>query len=194
VRASTVLSFVVLSGLFFSQAAFAQHGEHEPDFPSLYSKQPAKRYSGSTPIDMGNGLLGNNGTIGQPNMQYEAWAQTPAVVAGLSEAPYDYRQKGEFVRTMKEQILWGETAISNWKSTSKITRPEAVEYSKQAVAKMTPALDKLKSATDRADGAGEKDWANAESEARKALIDFRAAYTQMHHNTQWLSRRAQVER
>lgn len=181
---STVLALALLS-----PAAFANS---EQDFPSLYSNKPAKRYSGDTPIDLGNGLPGNNGTYGNPNPDYEAWAKAPAVVAGLSEQPYSYRQKSEFVNVLKEQLLWGETAMANWKTTSSITRPEVVEYSKQAIAKIEPVLKSFKSATDTASGANEKEWTNAESGARKALIDFRTAYTQMHHNTQWHSRHAEA--
>ncbi len=184
---------LVSATLLVSQA-FASGGEHEPNYPNSYSKEPAKKYSGNTPIDSNNGLLLNHGTYGMENKDYEAWAAAPAVVAGLSEQPYSFRQKKDFVNTMKEQITWGKVAIGNWKNTSKITRPEAVEYGKKAVETMSPLLENLEKAVKSADGANEKEWTSAESNARKALIDFRTAYTQMHHNTQWKSRHAEATR
>lgn len=187
---ASVLSLSIATA--FASQALASGGEHEPDFPNSYSKQPATSYSGSTPIDQKNGLILNHGTYGMENKDYESWAAAPAVVAGLSEQPYSYRQKGEFVRTLKEQVSWGETAIGNWKQTSEITRPEAVEYSKKAVEMMSPILENLKKAVSKANGANEKEWSGAESDARKALIDFRTAYTQTHHNTQWKSRHAEA--
>jgi hypothetical protein len=145
--------------------------------------QPATRYSGNTPIEMNNGLLFNNGGYGQPNPEYEAWAKSEMIVAGLSERPYSFAQKKTFITTLEENIVWGESAIRNWKATTN-EFPDAVVYSKAAIEKMQPALDKFKSAVDKASGAKEGDWQNAESEARRAFIDYRIAYMQMHKNIQ----------
>lgn len=181
----------LIATAMISQAQ-ASGGEHEANYPDMYSKQPATKYEGATPIDMKNGLLMNHGTYGQQNPDYQAWAAAPTVVAGMSEQSYSFRQKGEFVRTLKEQVSWGEAAIGNWKQTSEITRKEAIDYSKKAVETLSPLLENLKKATSKASGANEKEWTSAESDARKSLIDFRTAYTQMHHNTQWKSRHAEA--
>lgn len=173
------LSFV-LSAFAISNTAVSKEREPKPD-PIVV--QPATRYSGSTPIDLSHGLLFNNGTYGVRNDDYEAWARTATVVAGLSERPYSFAQKASFVNVMNEQIAWGEAAIDNWNSTSN-EFPDALAYSKAAVEKMSPALDKLKSSTHLANGAKDSDWSSSESGARRALIDFRAAYTQMHKNVQ----------
>lgn len=174
-----LLVLTVMMGL--NALAEMKKGE-EPTYQDKPLK-PATRYSGSTPIDLSNGLLFNNGTYGIRNSEYEAWAKAPAVVAGLSTRPYSYVQRKSFITTLREQIAWGEASIANWKSTSN-EYPDAVAYAKGAEEKMQPLLDHLKSETDKADGANESEWQGAESASRRALIDFRIAYMQMHKNVQ----------
>jgi hypothetical protein len=177
-----VLKFVllILGLVFVAPSAFSTEREPEDRPPVL---QPATKYSGNTPIELKNGLLFNNGTYGKPNPDYEAWAKSAMIVAGISERPYTYAQKKGFITTLNENVIWGESSIRNWKATTS-EFPDALAYSKAAVEKMQPELDKFKSAVDKASGAGESDWANTESGARRALIDFRIAYMQLHKNVQ----------
>ncbi len=165
---------------FVAVSAFSVEREPPADNKVL---QPATKYSGSTPIDLSHGLLFNNGTYGMPNADYEAWAKAATIVVGLSERPYSYSQKPQFVSVLKEQVIWGESAVRNWEATTN-QFPDALAYSKVAVEKMKPELDKLKSASDKASSAGDGGWTQAESEARRALIDFRITYMQMHKNVQ----------
>ncbi len=178
-RASTLFASGILA-LTLSSAANALEREPKPENKVL---QPATRYSGSTPIDLSNGLLFNNGTYGVRNEDYEAWAKAATLVAGLSERNYSYTQKPQFVTVMKEQVRWGDAAITNWKNTTN-EYPDAVPYAKAAVEKMLPTLNKMRSATEAADSANENAWASAESDARRALIEFRVSYMQMHKNVQ----------
>lgn len=177
---SAVLFAAFTSALIVASTSFATEREPEDHPPVL---QPATQYNGNTPIELKNGLLFNNGTYGQPNPDYEAWAKSEMIVAGLSERPYSYAQKPAFIGTMKENIVWGESAIRNWKATTN-EFPDALAYAKAAVEKMQPELDKFRAAVDKASGANQGSWANAEADARRALIDFRVAYTQMHKNVQ----------
>lgn len=174
---SLIVSLVTLLG---ASSSFAIERDPPADNKVL---KPATRYSGSTPIDLSNGLLFNNGTYGAPNPDYEAWSKAATVVAGLSERPYSYSQKTQFVTIMQEQLIWGQSAIRNWESTTN-EFPDAVAYSKAAIEKIKPELDKLKTASDKASSAGDGAWTQAESEARRALIDFRITYMQMHKNVQ----------
>jgi hypothetical protein len=173
-------AFVFALGLIVASTSFAIEREPEDHPPVL---QPATQYSGNTPIDLSNGILFNNGTFGRENPEYEAWAKSEMIVAGLSERPYSYAQKPGFITTMKDNIVWGESAIRNWKATTN-EFPDALAYAKAAVEKMQPELDKFKAAVDKASGANQGSWASAEADARRALIDFRLAYTQMHKNVQ----------
>lgn len=156
-------------------------GEHVPQ-DHKRPLGPASRYSGDTPIDMSNGLTGANGTYGLPNKEYEEWATAPVDFPGLSQKEYPYSNKSKLVQSIDEQVMWGSHAIANYKQTSADTKPEAVEYSKQAIETLTPALERLKEARSKVKGAGEKDWQSAQAEAKRAVLDLRAAYTQMHKN------------
>ena len=172
-----ILILLALIGL--STASFAKENEDVKE----ENKQlpPAHRYSGSTAIELNNGLIMNNGTFGAPNPEYEKQALVKKIVPGINDAPYAYEDKDRLLRNLDEQVMWGETAIDNWKNnTSK--KPEVTAYAKSAVETMSPYLDKLKSATSDAHGAGQGDWASKEEGARKALSDFRSAYRGLHHN------------
>lgn len=156
-------------------------GEHVPQ-DHKRPLGPSSRYSGGTPIDLSNGLTGSNGTYGLPNKEYEEWATAPLDFPGLSQKDYPYNNKKEFIQSIDEQIMWGTHAIANYKQTSAETKPEAVEYSKQAIEALTPALERLKEARSKVKGAGESEWQSAQSNAKKAVLDLRGAYTQMHKN------------
>lgn len=165
--------------LAFSINAFAQHHDEPTAAPQKLA--PAGRYSGSSPIDLKNGLTGNNGTYGLRDQNYEDWAKRNTVFPGINDSPYPYTEKATLAQGLDEQIMWGETAIANWKNnTSK--KEEVSAYAKQAAETMSPLLDKLKDATKTLKGAGSNDWSNAEQGARKALSDFRSAYRGLHHN------------
>lgn len=177
-RFSTLTALVVSLVTVASSFAFAS-GELKLEEKKL---EPASRYSGSSPIDLSNGLPGNNGTFGLPNEAYEKWATEKKIVPGINDAAYRYEQKSSLVQNLDEQIMWGETAIANWKSNPS-NKPEVSAYAKQAVETMSPALDKLKDATKTVKSAGSGDWASAEEGARKALAEFRATYRGLHKNT-----------
>lgn len=171
---SVILSAVVSPQL--SSAANVSFGEKKP-------LQPASQYSGSAPIDLSNGLLFNNGTFGARNPNIEKWAEAPILFPGMNDLPYPFKWKGNFVKGLEESAQFVEAALSNWKASSAIKKPEAKEYSDKAIAAMEPQLAKLKEAIRTAASASEKNWDTAQSQARNALIEVRATYTSLHHNT-----------
>ena len=156
-------------------------GEHVPT-EHKRPLGPASRYSGSTPVDLSNGLTGSNGTYGLPNKEYEEWGTSPNIFPGMSQKDYPYSNKGKFMQSLDEQVMWATQAIANYKQTSAETKPEAVEYSKHAIETLTPALEQLKEARSKAKSAGEGEWQTAQADAKKAVINLRSAYTQMHKN------------
>lgn len=170
---------ILLALIALSTASFAKENEEVKD--EQKPLPPAHRYSGGTAIELNNGLIGNNGTFGTPNAEYEKQAQVKKIVPGINDAPYAFDDKDRLMRNLDEQVMWGETAIDNWKNNSS-KKPEVSAYAKSAVETMSPYLDKLKSATADARGAGQGDWASKEEGARKALSDFRSAYRGLHHN------------
>lgn len=173
--------FVILAGfLFGSHLAFAAGGMH---FDEKKPLEPATTYSGSAPIDLKNGILFNNGTFGLRNPNYEKWADAPVLFPGIDDLPYPYKWKSHFVRGLLENTQFVEAAISDWKATSAIKKPEVKEYSDKAIAAMEPQLVKLKEAIRMASSASASDWEKAQLNARNALIEVRATYTSLHRNT-----------
>ena len=144
---------------------------------------PSSRYSGASAIDLSNGLPGNNGTFGLPNPDFEVWAKTGHVVPGLSEKTYPFEKREQLVKGLNEQVLWGDEMIANYRRvTPEISKPEGKAHAEEAIKTMDPLLAHLRQATSKVTSAGQADWETAQSDARKALLDFRAAYTGMHHN------------
>lgn len=143
---------------------------------------PATRYSGSTPIDLSHGLPFNNGTYGERNTEYEEWAKAPIAAPAMSEKPYPYLSKKDFINAINENIRFFEAAIFNWEQTSETTLQEAKDYSKEALTTLQPAVEKLKDATKIASSAGSSDWSQAESQARQALLETRGVYQGLHKN------------
>lgn len=173
------VSFAALLTVALSSAAFASEGAPAHEQKPL---QPSKRYSGSSPVDLSNGLPFNNGTFGLRNSEYESWAKSKNIAVGVSEKMYPYAEKADFVRNVEERLFFYDQAIRNWNQTSEITKPEAIEYSKAAIQDITPRLDKAKQALKAANGAGSGDWEKAQFEAKRALLDLQGAYYQMHRN------------
>ncbi|MES2855450.1 MAG: hypothetical protein V4692_06295 [Bdellovibrionota bacterium] len=169
----------VLSGLAFASGG---HG------PTMHEQElhPSPIYNGNSPIDLSHGLFFNNGTFGLPNAEIEEWAKLPVVFPGISEKGYSYDSKAQresLIREAKFQLDWGHAAIANYESTSADSRPEAIEHSKAAIAKLDPPLERLEAAIGKLKSAGKSDWDGAQAEVRRAIIDLRMAYTQMHKNS-----------
>ncbi len=143
---------------------------------------PAPLYNGNTPIDRSHGLLFNNGTFGLNNPTIEEWAKAKVLFPGISETSYPYENRKHFIREAQNQVEWGHAAIRNYQHVSADSLPEAADHSKKAISTLEPALQRLEKAVDAVEDAGKNDWDLAQSELRKALIDFRMAYTQMHKN------------
>jgi hypothetical protein len=70
----------------------------------------------------------------------------------------------------------------NWSHVTEISKPEGQEHAKNAIASLTPVLDRLKDATKKADSSDSGHWEVAQADLRRALIDWRSAYTQLHKN------------
>ena len=160
--------------------AFAS-GDMPPTTPAE-KLQPATTYSGNTPVDLRVGLPFNNGVYGLRNLEIEKWANTGYIVANVSDMAYPYESKDGFLRELNESARFVRDAIANWSVTTELTKPEAAEYSKQAIATMQPLLDNYESAYDKAKGAGKNDWDGAQENVKRALIEMRSAYSQMHRN------------
>lgn len=158
------------------------HGEHEPSFADAPVVHPSTHYSGSSAIDLSHGLSFNNGTFGLRNPDYEKWAQGPYLAVGISDKTYPYSNKDSFVTGMADRIAFFETAMANWDQTTPDTKPEAIEYAKNAKQTIGPRLDKVKDAYKSAKSAGSGSWDNAQAEARRALADLLGAYYQLHKN------------
>lgn len=159
----------------------ANSGE-EMNFPQSLSTHPANRYSGSAPIDLGNGLNFNNGTYGLPNSDYTHWAAKKPIVPYVSENSYPFEAKCEFVSGLEKNIEFVQAAIDGWSNTTAITKPEVIEYSKNAIAKIEPALNLAIETTKKASSAGPSEWSQAQESARRAVVDLRNTYTSLHNN------------
>jgi hypothetical protein len=167
----------------------AHHRDHTvPPEAAMVVKplQPATRYSGRTPVDLTNGLPMNNGTYGLPNKSYEAWAEAPTVTPNVSDKTYPYARKDAFVAGLNESASFVKSALHNWDYSinhpTEVTKPEVIEYAKASINTMKPLLEKFEKALSDANGAGKSDWDNAQTNARKALVELRGQYSQLHHN------------
>ncbi len=158
--------------------AETQTGEHfvQPPEPTLY---PASRYSGSTPVDLKNGLSFNNGTFGKRNINYEKWSSEPDLVPNVSSLNYSYNEKEELVRNLEESASFVSDAIVNWKATP---REGVKEYANQAIATMQPLLDKFQASIHNLSSSSTSDWEKNQSDAKKDLISMRSTYAGLHKN------------
>ena len=175
-----LFSFAIFATLISTQALAAGGGHGHGEKPKL---KPAERYSGRAPIDLSHGLLFNNGTYGASNPAYEKWADSPLVVPGVSDLPYPYSWKSDFIGGLEESVIFVESAIANWKSVTPITKPEAKEYGEKSAAAMEPLLGRMRDAIRTASSASKSDWDKAQAAARGALIEMRATYASLHRNT-----------
>jgi hypothetical protein len=179
---TSIVSLSSVSALASDKKA-AKVREVEPNLkfaaPNL---KPATRYSGRTPIDLTNGMLGNNGTIGLDNPAYEIWSEK-TVAVGMSERSYPFSEKARFTENLNERLNFFDQAIWNWSRVSDITKPEVVEYAKAATAKLTPMLETAKKDAGDASASNESTWTANQDRARKSFLDLQAAYYAEHKNT-----------
>lgn len=139
-------------------------------------------YSGSSPIDMTNGLGFNNGTFGQPNSEYEKWAQSSTWAVSLAERPYSFDQKDRFIKTLDERIVHFEHAVWNWARVTEITKPEVKEYAEKATADIKPRMERARQAWRTAKSSGKSDWERNQDEAKRAFQELQSFYASLHKN------------
>lgn len=163
-------SFVFISCFMLSVGAVAA-GVNQANDPN--DTKPATRYSGSTPIDLGRGLPFNNGTYGNPNVEYEAQAASGHTAPGLRTSAYTYKEQNQFVSNIKSLFPIYEDAIKNLKS-NKDERAEVKSYRDQQIADLESRLEAAKDATKKAGSANEGDWTGAQENARKAFADLQS--------------------
>jgi hypothetical protein len=141
---------------------------------------PASRYDGGTPIDLNHGRVGNNGTIGKANPVWEALGSSELTAPGLIAAPYPYSAKKSFVNAIQDRLRFFEEAVENLEEKSNINnKPEVAQFSERALPEIKNRLDQAKKALKTANGAGEKDWRNAEDGARAAFVNLKTTYEGM---------------
>lgn len=165
-------SLLSLLSPHFARAAAgaADHATHEAPLA------PAKRYSGNTPIDMTHGGLGNNGTYGAVDANFEARAKAELTAAGLEASPYPYERKADFVKAMAERLRFFDEALVNLKDRSATTKPEAIQYSDQALQQLQNLLTQTRDAWNKAKSAGAADWSSAQDSARTAFVALYGTY------------------
>jgi hypothetical protein len=147
---------------------------------SVSFAQSDATYSGRTPIDLKNGTFYSQGTYGARNEQYEEWSKHPQLPS-LEDESYPFSRKDALLSSLEEQASFGEEAMLNWSRTSN-RWPEVSEYAKNAIDQLRPTLDRFEAAVAKLKSAGASDWPNAEDAARRALVDWRLGYTQLHKN------------
>jgi hypothetical protein len=180
-RKHTLRSICVFS-LISVFSAFANDTD-QPQKPTNKNLEPATRYSGRAPIDLTNGVAFNNGTYGRRNANYEKWAAAPTVAPGVSDLTYPYTERNDFINGCEENARFVENAMFNWRGPVTVnTNPAAKEYRDQAAKTMQPLLDRFMETLRAAKSAGKNDWEKAQSDARHALTELRANYTNMHKN------------
>lgn len=183
------LAFVVAIALMAaistppSRSLAAHNADTAVEEEAKVELKPATRYSGRTPVDLSNGIPFNNGTYGKPNPEIEKWGASALTTPSLSELNYPFEEKARFVSGCRESLEFLEAAIANWQAApSAITKPEAKEYREQAAKTMAPVTDRLKAAIKKADGSSRSDWEKAQAEARNAVAEARATYSDLHKN------------
>jgi hypothetical protein len=184
VQALAMSAFLMLPAFALASNSHDGHSkskEKEVVVPADKVLEPATRYSGATAIDLSNGIPFNNGTYGLPNAAYEEISKSLTAV-GISEKPYVYERRDGFLSAYADRLAFFETALVNWSHKSEYTKPEAVDYGKEATGVITPRLEKAKQAYATANHASESNWADAQNEARHALVDLQAAYYGLHRN------------
>ena len=182
-RLLSLLAISILAAPLLSHLAMAEGTNEAPGAESEKAAlKPATKYSGRTPIDLKNGILFNNGTYGVRNKNYEAWAQKPVLVPGMSELPYPYSEREDFIAACEDNELFVSSAIHNWKLTSANTKPEAKEYGEKSVQTMQPLLDRFSSAVKACKSSSQNDWDKNQADARRALIEMRGTYASLHRN------------
>jgi hypothetical protein len=144
--------------------------------------EPSKTYNGASPIDLNNGLIGDNGTFGLPNADYESWSTEPASAVNLSSKPYPFEAKPRFVLALEDRLAFYDAAMWGWANTPKDQKPEVIEYAKQASESFKPLLEKARKALNEAKSAGAGQWAKAESDARSAFLQLQNTYYTLHKN------------
>ena len=142
--------------------------------------QPSAHYSGSSPIDLKNGLFFNNGTFGLPNEDYETWSKSLEAV-GISERNYPYDQRQRFIDAYSDRVTFFRVAIENLGQTTS-EYPDALIYAKEATTTITPKFDKLKDMLSQLKSASGSNWEAVQGEARRALADAQTTYYGLHHN------------
>lgn len=176
---------LLISSVVFIASVSLASGGHGP-VTHEQELSPSATYNGNTPTDLSHGLLFNNGTFGLANPSIEEWAKIPVVFPGISEKSYEYDSKAQrkgLIREANYQVSWGRAAIMNYGAVSADTRPEAVAHAKHAIEVIEAAVNRLEDATDKLEGAGRGDWDTAQADVRRAIVNFRLAYTQMHKNS-----------
>lgn len=185
-RKATRISWVGTLGLLLAVGS-SMFGLAAPAASGLKQEpirlEPAKRYSGSVPIDLSNGLPMNNGTFGLPNSEYQVWGDAPMIAPGVSEKTYPYAAKRDFINSLDENLRFMKTALANWEEKGKKTLPEAVEYSNSALEKIKPLVEKAEDAFNQARDADQSAWQQAQARARDALLVFWGTYRDLHRNT-----------
>jgi hypothetical protein len=180
------LMVTIASENSFSHDEHGEEGAHagghftpKKDAPTT---NPSKAYSGSSAIDMSNGLGFNNGTFGQSNTEYEKWAQSSTWAVSLAERPYSFDQKDRFVKTLNERITHFEHAIWNWARVTEKTSPEVKAYAEKATADITPRLERARQAWKSAKSSGKDDWGKNQDEAKRAFLELQSFYSSLHKN------------
>lgn len=176
----------VVSEKSFSHDEHADEGSHAGGHftpkKSLPTTNSSDTYSGASPIDMTNGLGFNHGTFGQPNAEYEKWAQSSTWAVSLAERPYSFEQKERFVKSLNERITHFEHAIWNWARVTDKTKPEVKAYAEKATADITPRLERARQAWKSAKSSGKGDWEKNQDEAKRAFLELQSFYSSLHKN------------
>jgi hypothetical protein len=154
-------------------------GGHE-NASEAHDLAPAPRYDGNTPIDLNHGRLGNNGTVGKANPAWTILADSELTAPGLIASPYPYNKKKLFISAIQDRLRFFEEAVQNLEEKSNLNnKPEVAQFSDRALPEIKNRLDQAKKALKTADGAGEKDWRNAEDGARAAFVNLKTTYEGM---------------
>ncbi len=191
IASSIVTSLSLAATLMFSLNSFShdEHGDaeahsggHFSPKPAAALTNPAKAYSGGTPIDMSHGLGFNNGTFGQTNDEYAKWGQSSTWAVSLAERPYSFEQKDRFIQTLDERIMHYEHAVWNWARVSATTKPEVKVYAETATTEIKPRIERARQMWKAAKSSGQGDWEKNQDEAKRAFLELQSYYTSLHKN------------